>query len=216
MKQLTMLMIVCCLVCAGQSGFAEEEKELLKARIGVKLCPADEACRRAKSLEQNLQAGDRIQIYLYPHFEPAYIYVLYNDQNTTRNLYQQTTIEEKQLVIIPEKDSGMMFYQFDGESSKESFMILCGPAEIQDVKWFFAINDLSYDAWNSLQKKLVQQSRPESQHTLDKPFGMAAAVKGVDVESEEPLEVEDRFARELPIFSGHHFVIRTYEFQFEK
>ena len=82
MKEHVIWIICLGMLLAESSLLAQEatdstQEEIVRAKIGIKVS-SDNIERRAKASER-IKPGDRLRIYMSMEFEPADIYVIYNN-----------------------------------------------------------------------------------------------------------------------------------------
>jgi hypothetical protein len=203
--KIKILCIICfCFFLPGNIGLAEETQEIVRAKVGIKLFSEGEE-RRAKALERRIRTGDRIQIYVMPEPDPAYIYVVHRDQNAVSWLNSQ---EDSQKIVnntilkLPTEDEGP-FYTFDGNSTREYITIICSPVEISDIYQLFQDPEDVYEKWLQLEQKFLAQSQIDLSDDIPKPWTVGGAFRDV-------------FTGTLPVLSGKLLVVKKYEFHVKK
>jgi len=152
-------------------------------------------------------AGDLLRIYVHPE-KPSNVYVVYTDHEkaTLLNSVQQE-IQSTSLVM----PSLQEYYQVDGQSSKESFTIVCSPKELSEIIEVFKGGETTYSKWAAIEKILIAKGKIELNETSKTPFSIAGNVRGAG-----GLQKTDPFVKELQIFSGKSILIKKYEFHVKK
>jgi len=180
------------------------EDKLVRAKIGVQI-NSEDRYSMARSKDR-IKSGDLLRIYVHPE-KASFIYVIYSDKKEVSLL---NIVEQKILTSTLVLPSVNEYYQIDGNSSFEMFTIICSPTQLSQID--NAMNsDNSYDAWVSLEKKLIQKSAITLTEKSAKPFALAGNVRGINKSN-----ANDSFEKKLHIFSGKSFVMKRYEFIVKK
>ena len=180
-------------------------QDRVRAKVGIQV-HSGERTASAKSTE-TVKTGDFLRIYVVPEDE-AYVYVVHNDGKNLTLLNAQTAttkVTKGELVTLPAPES---FYQIDGESDKESIIVLCSPTELSEVASLFSAPNVTQKNWLSLEKALLDKSKIDLSQPTDKPFQIAGNVRSMGN--------NDSFLNTLVIYSGKSLVAKKYDFQVQK
>lgn len=180
MLKVKVVCIIClCIVLLGSTVSADEAQDVVRAKIGIKLLSGDEI-RRAKAREQ-VTIWERLWVYVVPEPNPAYIYVVYNNQNTVTRLNDdhQTKISGNLLLKLPPADDDELFYSFDGESSLEYITIICSPVELPEIDQLLNTPDMSYTRWLEFEQELIEKSKIDLRDIAERPLKVGSGVRGL-------------------------------------
>ncbi len=180
MLKVKVVCIIClCIVLLGNTVSADEAQDVVRAKIGIKLLSGDEI-RRAKAREQ-VTIWERLWVYVVPEPNPAYIYVVYNNQNTVTRLNDdhQTKISGNLLLKLPPADDDELFYSFDAESSLEYITIICSPVELPEIDQLLNTPDMSYTRWLEFEKELIEKSKIDLRDIAERPLKVGSGVRGL-------------------------------------
>lgn len=219
-KVFSVLILSALLVWGGTSPAISQEKRV-RAKIGIQIKSGSRSL--GAKAKDRLRSGDLLRLYVHPEFS-SYVYVVYTDQKTATllNLVQQKV--RSSTLVMP---SIQEFYEVDGKSPEESFIIVCSQKELVKVVDLFSdTGEVSHEKWAEFEKELLAESRINPSQKADKPsgsadttmaqkvekpFAMAGNVRGLGVSG-----TDDPFIKKLQIFSGKSLLVRKYEFRVKK
>ncbi|NWH03464.1 hypothetical protein [Desulfobacter latus] len=209
----TILMASFILTAVGFTHSLSEERRV-RAKIGIQI-KSDDNIKRAKSMDR-VRTSDFLRIYVLPE-EPFHVYVVHTDYTTATllNTAKDNSPKVTHLTIPSRKD----FYQVDGKSPIEGFSIVCSPDELIEMSELFGSGSISHHKWAAYETALRQKSKIDLSQRIEKPFAIAGNVRGNksfagnDRGNKSDTDV---FIQALPIFSGNHILVRTYEFRVKK
>lgn len=191
------------IIMAGALPGLSQEK-VVRARIGI-LVKSGDQITKAKSRDR-LQAGDLVRIYVHPEVS-SYVYVVHRDQKTVTLLNMVEQKIRSSTLVLP---SVQEFYQVDGKSPVETFIVICSPKDMQEISSLAGFR-MTYDHWVSLEREWLRKGEIDLAQKPEKPFAIAGNVRGAgDAAAGDP------FVKELQIFSGKSILIRQYEFSVTK
>lgn len=187
---------------------AEERPDIVRAKIGLQLRSGDQE-RWAKTQER-VKSDDSYRIYVMPEAD-AYIYVLYMNNGTVELLGERQYIDisssELPVGIWPSLED---LYQFDATNTQEDIITICSPVEIPDVEHMLTSQEVLSEKWAPIEQQLVDQSTIDLSSRVEKPWDIAATVRG------QNMEFYTWLYDELPTYSGKSLVIKHYEFRVKK
>ncbi len=198
---------------AGNIGSTEENQDIVRAKIGIKLYLKDKA-RPAKTRDR-VKTDDWFRIYVQPESNPAYIYVVHNDQNQVTLLNNRELIKTSGngLLKLPGE---RLSYSFDGKSSREFITIICSPVELPKVEQIFNQQDLSHAKWLEYEQRLVEESQIDLSNAVPKPWTIGGAARGAVLKLiEESLEnlrnegLPDAISQELQPLIDQQFTMES-------
>jgi hypothetical protein len=169
---------------------------IVRAKIGIMTKSGDKSWY-VKSQEK-LSKGDKLLIYVRPE-AASYVYIIHTDKKSVSLLFNKIQVRETTLGLPSEKD----FYQIDGESPVEIFIIVCSSKEVKELSPM-KTSELSYGQWASIEEKLINQSKIELGQTVERSIPIAGGVRGGPHE------------RSIQTFSGKSLIIKKYEFSVKK
>jgi hypothetical protein len=175
------------------SAFSQDS--IVRAKIGIMAKSGDKSWY-VKSQEK-LSKGDKLRIYVRPE-AASHVYIIYTDKKSASLLFSKAQVRETKLALPSEKD----FYQIDGDSLIEVFIIVCSSKEVKELSPM-KTSALSYEQWASIEEKLINQSKIELGQTVERSIPIAGLVRG-------PPE------RSIQTFSGRSLIIEKYEFSVKK
>lgn len=184
--------------------YSLSEERKVRAKIGIQI-KSDDNIKRAKSMDR-VNTSDFLRIYVLPE-EPFHVYVIHTDYTTATllNAAKDKFPKVTQLTI----PSCKAFYQLDGKSRIEGFSVVCSPNELIEMSELFRSGSICHQKWAAYETVLRRRSEIDLNQNIEKPFAIAGNVRGKKSDT-------DLFIQELPIFSGNHILVRTYEFRVKK
>ncbi|MCF8107616.1 MAG: DUF4384 domain-containing protein [Desulfohalobiaceae bacterium] len=197
---------LCVLFLACQTGLVfGGEGDRVRAKIGIKVKHGIKEYR-AKTRER-IQTGDLLRIYVHSE-RSSYVYVVHTDTETVELLNLTYQKIQSSTLVLPSIET---YYQVDGKSPVERFVIVCSPKK---MPVFLDLEDdgLSYAQWLQTEKDLLQRSRVVSTTRHEPRFEIAGNVRGVP----DGAKGCDSFVNKLEVFSGRGMVVKKHEFQVEK
>jgi hypothetical protein len=175
----------------------------VSARIGIQI-QANGRMTPAK-VRNEVKVGDGLRVYVVPG-EDAYIYVIRTDQKVARVLTPEPyKTPAKTAMILPNQGQ---FYNIDGSSDVESFIIVCSPTELKEVQELMGSPTFPHQKWTAVEQGLIENSRIDLTEKVGKPFSIAGVVRH--------LTSDQKFLQNLPMMSGHALVVKTYDFTVKK
>lgn len=195
--------IICITLCVGLTGSnaLAGDKNLVKAKIGVKVISGDKAFP-AKAAD-NLRAMDFINIYVIPEKE-CHVQVISTDRKKVVLLKNQRVTQAEPLVLPSTREH----YQPDGESANELFTIICSSAELKEVTALLGSGPATFAQWTELEERLVKNSNAHFIQPSKKPSSIGAIVRG---HSRPEWSTEH-----LPTLSAEPYLIKRYKFNVQK
>jgi hypothetical protein len=178
------------------------EGKIIRAKVGI-LVKAGDQTMRAKGNDR-LKAGDSLRIYVQPE-ENFYTYVVHTDRKTVKLLSTTERRNPGALLVLPGRQE---FYEVDGESPAETFTIICSPDELKEVAALLN-TEIPYEKWAAMEKDLAAKGEIDLGQKAEKPFPIAGNVRGA-------ADPNERFAADLPIYSGNSVLVKQYEFSVKK
>lgn len=202
--KLSAILVASFILSAVGFTYSLSEERKVRAKIGIQI-KSEDNIKRAKSMDR-VDRSDFLRIYVLPE-EPLHVYVVHTDYNTATLLNAETDKFPKvtQLTIPSSKE----FYQVDGKSRIERFSVVCSPDELIEMSELFGSGSVSHQKWAAYETALRQRSEIDLNQRIEKPFAIAGNVRGNKSDT-------DVFIQALPIFSGNHILVRTYEFRVKK
>ncbi len=211
--KIKVLCIMClCIFILGNIASAEEVENIIRAKIAVQI--RSEAKSRLARSTDRVKEKEQIAIYVQPEPNPAYIYLLYsNDQQKVSWLIQgvQYKVVINKILRIPEK----AFFNIDGESKSEEIIIVCSPTELPELESLLKTEDLSYEKWSEYKQQLVAQSQIVQIDTFEKPLNIAGTARNAFKKplSPPPPPFWQEHEGKIKIFSGKSLVVTNYKFE---
>lgn len=187
---------------------AQEQEEIVRAKIGIQIT-SDQVTRRAKKRDR-IKPDDALRIYISPDpdFDRASIYVMYDNQESVEQLYQEKDHRfPVNVFVIPGRER----YTIDGKHPLEQFTIICSPQPLPEIETFLEAQTQSLEKWLKLEQELIKKSQLDMSDESPRLWRIAGTVRG-DQFLIEALE----FLEKSPIFSGKTLVVRKYELRVEK
>jgi hypothetical protein len=117
-------------------------------------------------------------------------------------------INKSSTLVMP---SLLNSYQVNGESSQETFTIICSPVSLSQMESLIKNRTLPHAQWVKIENELLQSGKIDLSDNTEKPFALAGNVRGMD-----STDSSDPFAGGLPIFSGKGVLVKKYEFSVKK
>jgi hypothetical protein len=201
--------VLCCniVLLIGLTSLAAAQ-DSVRAKVGIRVKSGDSAVW-AKTRD-SIRAGDFLRVYVLPE-DDAYIYLIYSDNKTPTLLNSQTYKKKMEKGMVAAFPSESEFYQTDGTSPLENFVVICSPKEMQEVPTLFNSPKVSQENWRLLEADLMKRSKIELDQKAEKPFIIAGNVRGLTGEKSPEVSLTD-----LLTFSGKSFVVKKYEFAVKK
>jgi len=169
---------------------------IVRAKIGIMAKSGDKSWYvRSK---EKLSKGDMLRIYIRPE-KASHVYIIHTDMKSVTLLFNKSQVRETMLVVPSEKD----FYQIDGDSLVEVFIIVCSPKEVKELSPM-KTSALSCEQWASIEEELINRSKIELRQTVERSIPIAGLVRGVQPEPS------------IQTFSGRSLIIKKYEFSVKK
>jgi hypothetical protein len=210
MMKVKMLSLVCLgvFLLGSVAVSTGETQDIVRAKIGIRIQAGDQE-RWAKTRER-ARVGERFRLYVLPESD-GYIYVLYTDKETVIPVdeVQRINVSEGEypVFVLPSMED---LYEFDGKNRSECLIIVWSLEEPVDIESLFNSQDVSYAQWRKREEELMAKSKIDLTGEAEKPWEIAAAVRG------QEQQLYDWLQEELPILSGKSLVLKTYEFRVKK
>jgi len=177
-------------------------EDLVRAKIGIQIRSGD-TILRAKSRDR-LKKGDYLRIYVHPEFS-SHVYVVHSDQETATLLNTVRQGLQSSTLVMP---SLQQYYQVDGESSRETFTIVCSSGELEEIPRLFKDGRIPQPEWAALEEDLEERGKIELGSDTEKPFALAGNVRGVGNDA-----LGDAFFDRLRVSSGKSIIVKKFVFQ---
>ncbi len=207
MKVRILCVICLCLCFLGNNVLADQGQEFVRAKIGIKLRSRGKNLR-AKAFEKRSRIGDRIQIYVMPEPDPAYIYVIRRDQDSViRVNSQERTRSNENFLWKQSYKIDALFELRDRKSTQGYITIICSPKELPEIDEILSVQDGAYEKWLEYEQKL-EEAQIDMSAPISKPLNIGGTAR--------ELASGDFFLQKLPVTSGKSFVVKRYEFHIKK
>jgi hypothetical protein len=195
------------LLIGSSTGVKAEDADIVRVKIGIRIRGEDGQERWAKTRD-TVASGDRYRLYVAPE-TIAYAYALYiGAGGIVEPLGDRRYIDVPVLAFpVGVWPSIRELYRVDASGPQERIVTICSPAALPAVEQIVKAGQVGLDVWEPLEQQLRDASAIDLSRRVEKPWDIAASVRGQHQELYVWLHAE------LPTYSGNTLVIKQYEFR---